>query len=113
MTNEIADVFLDMRDDCIKKRKTIVYIVVDDQDEERRVQIATPKAKLSKKALDDTLGFILETSRFERKLINNDWSAVWEYILDDVESHDIYRFKIDSDKHIEITTTNSKDIIKR
>jgi hypothetical protein len=102
-----------MRDDCIKRRKTIVYIVVDEQDVERRVQIATPKAKLSKKALDDTLGFILETSRFERKLVDNDWNAVWEFILNDVESHDIYRFNIDSDKHLEITTTKSKDIIKR
>jgi hypothetical protein len=39
MTNEIADVFLNMRDDCIKRRKTIVYIVVDEQDVERRVQV--------------------------------------------------------------------------
>ena len=98
MTNEMADILLDIRQDFIKRKMTPIHIVVSEEE----VYSARPKKGFTVEDKDMTLGLILETT--SDAFITKNPHPAWENLIHDIGKHKIYRFPMkDGDEYIELT----------
>ena len=114
ITDEAAEAILDLRESCIKHNKALMYIIVDNKDPNKGIQVVTPKS-VNKKDADDIIKEVLKTVKFDKELGEDDRHIIWSLIIKNSNSHRVYSFNLKGDPekshHMEITTIKMKDII--
>lgn len=109
VSENLADAVLDLREDCLKHKKTLMYVLVDGDNPNKNLSIATPKNVLGKEDLDSMLSFFLNTSSFEKELGPTESHPIWLTLLKSIGP--IYKFNLDGG-HLEVTAVRMKDLIR-
>lgn len=110
MTDEQADAILDIRASCLGLKKTIMYIVVNNENPNKDIQVVSPKAVLDKERVDVVLKVLLDISDFDKYLTKKDCHVVWDMLIKNWENHKFLKFDLDDNKHIELTTIKLSEL---
>lgn len=118
ITDDAAEAILDLRESCVKQKKALMYIVVDDNNPNKGIQIATPRsAKEQRNDIDDTIRKLLKLIKFDKELVGEEKHVIWELIIKNPGVHRVYRFNLKGSDpndscHLEITTVKMSDLVK-